>query len=46
MSTALSKRQQARNEKTLQDLVRNVTGNNRCADCHALNPCKPPNPDC
>ncbi|KEY71993.1 hypothetical protein S7711_00014 [Stachybotrys chartarum IBT 7711] len=38
MSTALSKRQQARNEKTLQDLVRNVTGNNRCADCHALNP--------
>ncbi|KAH7325924.1 hypothetical protein B0I35DRAFT_405254 [Stachybotrys elegans] len=38
MSTAMSKRQQARNEQALQDLVRNVPGNNMCADCHALNP--------
>ncbi|KAG5979962.1 UBA domain-containing protein 3, partial [Claviceps lovelessii] len=38
MSGALSKRQQARNEKALQDLVHNVPGNNQCADCHARNP--------
>ncbi|KAL2020943.1 hypothetical protein VTK56DRAFT_7830 [Thermocarpiscus australiensis] len=38
MSSALSKRQQARNEKILQDLVHNVPGNNFCADCHAGNP--------
>jgi len=38
MSTALSKRQQARNEKTLKELVQNVAGNNICADCHARNP--------
>ncbi|CAG7559296.1 unnamed protein product [Fusarium equiseti] len=34
----MSKRQQARNEKALQDLVQNVPGNNICADCHARNP--------
>jgi hypothetical protein len=36
---ALSKRQQARNEKVLQDLVQSVPGNNFCADCQARNPC-------
>lgn len=39
MSGALSRRQQARNEKALQELVQNVPGNNMCADCHARNPC-------
>ncbi|KAF4458590.1 GTS1-transcription factor of the Gcs1p Glo3p Sps18p family [Fusarium albosuccineum] len=38
MSGILSKRQQARNEKVLQELVHNVPGNNMCADCHARNP--------
>ncbi|GAO14311.1 hypothetical protein UVI_02033880 [Ustilaginoidea virens] len=38
MSGALSKRQQARNEKALHDLVHDVPGNNSCADCHARNP--------
>ncbi len=38
MSSALSKRQQARNERTLQDLIKNVPGNNVCADCQARNP--------
>ncbi|KAM5369607.1 hypothetical protein ACJZ2D_008966 [Fusarium nematophilum] len=38
MSGVLSKRQQARNEKVLQELVHNVPGNNMCADCHARNP--------
>ncbi|POR36803.1 UBA domain-containing protein 3 [Tolypocladium paradoxum] len=38
MSATLSKRQQARNEKQLQDLVHSVPGNNQCADCHTPNP--------
>ncbi|KAL2166738.1 hypothetical protein VTG60DRAFT_2255 [Thermothelomyces hinnuleus] len=38
MSSALSKRQQARNEKSLQELLHNVPGNNFCADCQARNP--------
>lgn len=38
MSSALSKRQQARNEKVLQDLLQSVPGNNFCADCQARNP--------
>ncbi|KAF4451187.1 hypothetical protein F53441_5797 [Fusarium austroafricanum] len=38
MSGIMSKRQQARNEKALQDLVQNTPGNNMCADCHARNP--------
>lgn len=38
MSGALSKRQQARNEKFLHELVQSVRGNNKCADCHAPNP--------
>ncbi|CAG8951116.1 hypothetical protein HYFRA_00006514 [Hymenoscyphus fraxineus] len=38
MSAALSKRQQARNERALQDLIKTVPGNNLCADCQARNP--------
>ncbi|KAK5012553.1 Protein gts1 [Cryomyces antarcticus] len=38
MSSALSKRQQARNERTLQDLIKTVPGNDKCADCGARNP--------
>ncbi|OBT54572.1 hypothetical protein VE04_05296 [Pseudogymnoascus sp. 24MN13] len=38
MSSGLSKRQQARNERTLQNLVKNVPGNSTCADCGARNP--------
>ena len=38
MTSAISKRQQARHEKTLQDLIHNVPGNDRCADCSAKNP--------
>lgn len=38
MNGPLNKRQQARNEKALQDLVHNVPGNNMCADCQARNP--------
>ncbi|KAF6807529.1 UBA/TS-N domain-containing protein [Colletotrichum sojae] len=38
MTGVLSKRQQARNEKALHDLVQTVAGNNFCADCQARNP--------
>jgi hypothetical protein len=38
MTSAISKRQQARHEKTLQDLIRTVPGNDRCADCGSKNP--------
>ncbi|KAF7549907.1 hypothetical protein G7046_g8187 [Stylonectria norvegica] len=38
MSGILSKRQQARNEKVLQELVQKIPGNDMCADCHARNP--------
>ncbi|EHK25512.1 uncharacterized protein TRIVIDRAFT_85301 [Trichoderma virens Gv29-8] len=38
MTGPLSKRQQARNEATLQELVHSVPGNDQCADCHARNP--------
>ncbi|GKT45122.1 UBA domain-containing protein 7 [Colletotrichum spaethianum] len=38
MAGVLSKRQQARNEKVLHDLVQSVPGNNFCADCQARNP--------
>jgi hypothetical protein len=38
MSGALSKRQQARNERTLQELIKTVPGNNSCADCGTSNP--------
>ncbi|CAJ2502348.1 Uu.00g097420.m01.CDS01 [Anthostomella pinea] len=38
MAGLMSKRQQARNEKALQDLKQNVAGNNTCADCGARNP--------
>ncbi|KAK2761274.1 hypothetical protein FQN54_001796 [Arachnomyces sp. PD_36] len=38
MVSALSKRQQARNERALQELIKSVPGNERCADCQARNP--------
>ncbi|KAL1957521.1 hypothetical protein VTO42DRAFT_5747 [Malbranchea cinnamomea] len=38
MTAAVSKRQQARNERTLQELITTVPGNDRCADCQARNP--------
>ncbi|KAM3560598.1 hypothetical protein MY1884_002854 [Beauveria asiatica] len=38
MSGVISKRQQARNEKQLQELVQTQAGNNICADCYARNP--------
>ncbi|KAI4166521.1 MAG: hypothetical protein LQ343_007986 [Gyalolechia ehrenbergii] len=38
MTTAMSKRTQVRNEKALQELVKTVPGNDKCADCGARNP--------
>ncbi|OJD25437.1 hypothetical protein ACJ73_03192 [Blastomyces percursus] len=38
MASALSKRQQARNERALQELIKSVPGNDRCVDCQARNP--------
>ncbi|KAL8880817.1 MAG: hypothetical protein Q9192_007939, partial [Flavoplaca navasiana] len=39
MTTAImSKRTHMRNERALQDLVKMVPGNDRCADCEARNP--------
>ncbi|KAH7072890.1 UBA domain-containing protein 3 [Paraphoma chrysanthemicola] len=38
MASALNKRQQARNERALQDLIKTVPGNGTCADCGAKNP--------
>lgn len=38
MASALNKRQQARNERTLQDLIKSVPGNGTCADCGTRNP--------
>jgi hypothetical protein len=41
MSSMLkNKRQQARNEKVLQDLIKSVAGNDKCADCGNRNPGK------
>jgi hypothetical protein len=40
MASALNKRQQARNERALQDLIKTVSGNGTCADCGAKNPGK------
>lgn len=38
MTTTMSKRTQVRNERALQELVKTVPGNDRCADCAARNP--------
>lgn len=38
MVIGISKRGQLRNERALQDLIRTVPGNDRCADCQAMNP--------
>ncbi|KAL3473563.1 hypothetical protein BJX99DRAFT_195813 [Aspergillus californicus] len=38
MVLGISKRGQQRNERALQDLIRSVPGNDRCADCSAMNP--------
>ncbi|RPA90809.1 ArfGap-domain-containing protein [Choiromyces venosus 120613-1] len=38
MSSIKNKRQQARNERILQDLIKSVPGNDRCADCGTRNP--------
>ncbi|KAF2740413.1 ArfGap-domain-containing protein [Polyplosphaeria fusca] len=38
MASALNKRQQARNERTLQELIKTVPGNGVCADCGNRNP--------
>lgn len=38
MASAISKRQQARSERQLQDLIHTVPGNDRCADCAVKNP--------
>lgn len=38
MPIGISKRHQFRNEKSLQDLIRTIPGNDRCADCQAQNP--------
>lgn len=38
MASIINKRQQARNERALQELIRSVPGNDRCADCQAANP--------
>jgi len=46
MSATISKRSQARNERAIQELIRTVPGNDRCADCQARNPgrsCNAPN---
>lgn len=42
----MNRRQQARNERALQDLIHNAPGNDRCADCQARNPgARYPRPD-
>ena len=38
MAAIINKRQQARNERALQELIKNVPGNDKCADCGAKNP--------
>lgn len=40
VAMSLNKRQQARNEKALQDLIKSVPGNDICADCLANHPGK------
>lgn len=41
MATSVSKRQQARNERALHELISRVPGNDTCADCAAGNPGTP-----
>ena len=36
----INKRQQVRNERALQELIKSTPGNDRCADCGAKNPGK------
>ncbi|KAI3200524.1 hypothetical protein CBS147311_5311 [Penicillium roqueforti] len=38
MTPGISKREQARHERTLGELIRTIPGNDRCADCGAWNP--------
>ncbi|OKL56655.1 hypothetical protein UA08_08290 [Talaromyces atroroseus] len=38
MASIINKRQQARHERALHDLIRSVPGNDQCADCQARNP--------
>ena len=38
MTSVINKRQQARNERTLQELIKTIPGNDQCADCGARNP--------
>jgi hypothetical protein len=38
MAGIVNKRQQVRNERALQDLIKTVPGNDKCAECGAKNP--------
>jgi hypothetical protein len=38
MAGVINKRQQVRNERALQELIRTVPGNDKCAECGAKNP--------
>jgi len=38
MAGIVNKRQQARNERALQELIKTVPGNDKCAECGAKNP--------
>ena len=38
MAGVINKRQQVRNERALQELIKTVPGNDKCAECGAKNP--------
>jgi hypothetical protein len=38
MAGVVNKRQQVRNERALQELIKTVPGNDKCAECGAKNP--------